>query len=64
MDLVVHKMIDLWLVVERDLKTIDSLPEDKIRPEFLEGMSQLKKLVFDKLEPKTVMTKRIDGTGR
>eukprot|EP01127_Copromyxa_protea_P000187 TRINITY_DN1017_c0_g1_i2.p1 TRINITY_DN1017_c0_g1~~TRINITY_DN1017_c0_g1_i2.p1 ORF type:complete len:1074 (+),score=388.28 TRINITY_DN1017_c0_g1_i2:123-3344(+) len=48
---------------ERDLKSIDSIPESSLRPEFLEGMDRLRKSVFDKIEPKTIMGKRIDGEG-
>ena len=50
-------------LVERDLKTIDSLPEEKLRPEFVEGMTSLKNKVFETVKPKTIMGKKLSGVG-
>jgi hypothetical protein len=45
------------------LRAIDSLPEEKLRPEFLSGMEDLREKILNAVEPKTVLGKTISGPG-
>lgn len=46
------------------MRAIDNLPEEKLRPEFLSGMEELRAKILEGVEPKTVMGKTISGPGR
>eukprot|EP01127_Copromyxa_protea_P018100 TRINITY_DN5623_c0_g1_i1.p1 TRINITY_DN5623_c0_g1~~TRINITY_DN5623_c0_g1_i1.p1 ORF type:complete len:705 (-),score=131.73 TRINITY_DN5623_c0_g1_i1:77-2191(-) len=48
---------------EKELRSIDSLEEERLRPEFLAGMEELRHKILSTVEPKTVLGKTISGPG-
>lgn len=46
---------------EKDLQNLEKLGPDKLRPEFLDQMLQLRKKVLSKVKPKTFKGKQVNG---
>jgi len=46
---------------ETDLQSLQSLPDDKLRPEFVEASKRLRSKIFKKVKPKTLNGKFITG---
>eukprot|EP01126_Amoeba_proteus_P035037 TRINITY_DN3522_c0_g1_i1.p1 TRINITY_DN3522_c0_g1~~TRINITY_DN3522_c0_g1_i1.p1 ORF type:complete len:379 (+),score=76.30 TRINITY_DN3522_c0_g1_i1:554-1690(+) len=48
---------------ERDLKAVDTIPEERLRPEFLSRVNELTNKVLSAVGPKIVMGRRLSGEG-
>lgn len=48
---------------EKDLRTVDTLDESRLRPEFISEMERLRHMVIEQCEPKLLMGKTINGAG-
>lgn len=49
------------LLKEKDLQNLENMPPDKLRPEFLEQILQLRKKVLNKVKVKTFKGRPLTG---